>query len=90
TAPTGGGARPQNLAYVIYTSGSTGRPKGVMSTHAGAVTALAYLGAVHGLSEDDRVLQSPPVSFDASVREIFGTLLSGASLVMVRQDYAKI
>jgi amino acid adenylation domain-containing protein len=90
TAPTGGGARPQNLAYVIYTSGSTGRPKGVMSTHAGAVNALAYLGAVHGLSEDDRVLQIPPVSFDASVRDIFGTLLSGASLVMVRQDYAKI
>ena len=75
--------RPQHPAYVIYTSGSTGRPKGVQSTHAGLVNRLVWMQSEHGLQADDRVLQKTPYSFDVSVWEFFGPLVSGAQLVML-------
>ncbi|WP_408891435.1 non-ribosomal peptide synthase/polyketide synthase [Myxococcus faecalis] len=75
-------ASADHLAYVIYTSGSTGRPKGVLVAHAGLRnTALAAVRA-HGFRSEDRVLQFASMSFDASVCEVFATLLAGATLVL--------
>jgi myxalamid-type nonribosomal peptide synthetase MxaA len=73
---------PDALAYVIYTSGSTGTPKGVMVRHAGlANLALAFVEA-HGFTAGDRVLVVPPLSFDASVGDVFPVLASGGALVL--------
>lgn len=75
-------AGPDDLAYVIYTSGSTGEPKGVAVTH-GSLTNLAIAFARrHGFSQRDRLLMVPPLSFDASVGDIFPALISGAALVL--------
>lgn len=75
--------RPSSPAYVIYASGSTGRPKGVVVTHRNvanlAVWAAANFG--DGLS---RVLASTSLNFDVSVFEIFGPLLAGGSIEIVR------
>jgi amino acid adenylation domain-containing protein/non-ribosomal peptide synthase protein (TIGR01720 family) len=71
-----------NLAYVIYTSGSTGRPKGVLITHEGICNRLLWIQQEFPLTEADRLLQKTPISFDASVWEIFVPLLSGARLVL--------
>ncbi|NTX36076.1 amino acid adenylation domain-containing protein, partial [Myxococcus sp. CA033] len=77
---------PEHLAYVIYTSGSTGRPKGVLVPHAGLRnTALAAVQA-HGFRPEDRVLQFASMTFDASVCEVFATLLAGATLVLAPQE----
>ena len=77
-------ASPDNLAYVIYTSGSTGRPKGAMLAHRGVVNRLQWMQDAYGLTDDDRVLQKTPYSFDVSVWEFFWPLMTGATLVVAR------
>lgn len=75
---------PGNLAYVIYTSGSTGKPKGAMNTHQGICNRLLWMQEQYQLTEDDRVLQKTPISFDVSVWELFWPILNGATLVMAK------
>jgi amino acid adenylation domain-containing protein len=72
--------RPVDLAYVIYTSGSTGTPKGVMVEHASICNRLQHNEFI--LSNDDRVLQKTPLTFDVSVWEIFAPLIHGSQLVI--------
>ncbi|HYO55831.1 non-ribosomal peptide synthetase [Archangium sp.] len=80
------GAEADNLAYIIYTSGSTGRPKGVQLAHRGLCnTALAASRAL-ALTPESRVLQFAAFGFDASVWEIFSTLLTGAHLVLAPRE----
>ncbi|HYO54459.1 type I polyketide synthase, partial [Archangium sp.] len=82
--PTMSGAG--NLAYAIYTSGSTGRPKGTLLEHRGLCnTALSAIEAL-GIRHDSRVLQFAAFGFDASVWEIFPTLLAGACLCLAPRE----
>ncbi|MET7649196.1 amino acid adenylation domain-containing protein [Streptomyces sp. NPDC005426] len=78
-----------DLAYVIYTSGSTGRPKGVAVRHTQAasvvVAALERIGVAEG--EVWALTHSP--SFDVSVFEIFGALVSGGTLVVPDRETAR-
>jgi amino acid adenylation domain-containing protein len=71
---------PAATAWLLYTSGTMGRPKGVPITHRGA------LRLVHGIdtavSADDTVLHFAPITFDASVFEIWMSLLGGAKLAI--------
>ncbi|MDJ0928353.1 MAG: amino acid adenylation domain-containing protein, partial [Gammaproteobacteria bacterium] len=67
-------------AYVLYTSGSTGAPKGVVQSHAGLLSQLGRYSGALGLDADDRLSWLSGYGFDAAVQDIFGALLSGASL----------
>ncbi len=76
-----------NLVYTIYTSGSTGKPKGVMVEHKN------LLNLVYGLKEriykENRNLKVSMVSpyvFDASVKQIFPSLLLGHTLCIISED----
>jgi amino acid adenylation domain-containing protein len=73
---------PSDLAYVIYTSGSTGWPKGVMVHHRGVVNLVPYHAARFRIGPGGRLLQFSSLSFDASVADIFDTLLVGATLCL--------
>jgi amino acid adenylation domain-containing protein len=75
-----------NACYVIYTSGSTGLPKGVVNTHRGLCHRLLWMQNAYCLSEDDRVLQKTPFTFDVSVWEFFWPLITGACLVIARPE----
>ncbi|KPA90300.1 amino acid adenylation enzyme/thioester reductase family protein [Pseudomonas asplenii] len=72
----------RQLCYVMYTSGSTGKPKGVMLEHRSVCNQIGALQERYGLNPKDRVLQFATMTFDMSVEEIFGALLSGATLVL--------
>ncbi|MDR3660235.1 MAG: amino acid adenylation domain-containing protein, partial [Mycobacterium sp.] len=80
--PRVSGLTSRHLAYVMYTSGSTGKPKGVMLEHRSVCNQIGALQERYGLNPRDRVLQFATMTFDMSVEEIFGALLSGATLVL--------
>ncbi|MGO9652718.1 amino acid adenylation domain-containing protein [Mycobacterium sp.] len=80
------GTTSASPAYVIHTSGSTGVPKAAINTHAGIRNYLLWMQATYRLTVDDRVLHHTPVTFDASVAEIFLPLIVGAQLVIAKPE----
>ncbi|HEV8485887.1 MAG TPA: non-ribosomal peptide synthetase, partial [Blastocatellia bacterium] len=74
---------PHHLAYVIYTSGSTGQPKGVAIEHHSPVTLVQWARDVYGADELAGVLASTSICFDLSVYEIFVTLATGGTILLV-------
>ena len=68
-------------ACVMFTSGSTGEPKGVVIPHRAIVRLVKNPGYMK-FSGDQIFLQSSPLTFDASIFEIWGALLNGAELVI--------
>ncbi|HET9396173.1 MAG TPA: non-ribosomal peptide synthetase, partial [Nitrospiraceae bacterium] len=77
----------ENLAYVMYTSGSTGQPKGVSVMHRGVVRLIRDTDYVK-LEPSDRIAQASNSAFDGSTFEIWGSLLNGARVVIIRREVA--
>ena len=73
---------PDDLAYIIYTSGSTGQPKGVLVEHGIIANHCLDMADYYELTPEDHVLQFAALNFDASLEQIFPTLIRGARLVM--------
>ncbi|WP_216206356.1 non-ribosomal peptide synthetase [Amycolatopsis aidingensis] len=76
--------RPANPAYLIYTSGSTGRPKGVVVPHENLVDLARWAGRRIGAAGLRHVLAATSLNFDVSVFEMFGPLLNGGGIELVR------
>ena len=72
----------EHPAHLLFTSGSTGRPKGVLLPHRGVVRLVRNQNFLT-ITLDDVFLQAAPVSFDASLLEIWGPLLNGARLTLL-------
>lgn len=79
---------PAGTMYVIYTSGSTGAPKGVVVTQANVTSLLTAAMAVLPLRDGLRWSAFHSLSFDFSVWEIWGALLSGGCAVLVDRESA--
>jgi amino acid adenylation domain-containing protein len=80
------GATLDNLLYVLYTSGSTGKPKGVAMPHRPLANLMAWHARDAGLPPIARTLQFASLNFDVSFQEIFTTLLTGGTLVLVSKQ----
>jgi amino acid adenylation domain-containing protein/non-ribosomal peptide synthase protein (TIGR01720 family) len=78
----------EDTAYAIYTSGSTGKPKGSLVPHRGVVNLVAGLEKIlYDYYEGDlKVAQVASFTFDASVQQIFASLLLGHTLYPVPSD----
>ena len=72
----------ERLGAIIYTSGSTGVPKGVMLEQQ-AMCGLATASGIAITPEDVLLFLSSP-AFDAATFEVWGALLNGAKLVVIR------
>jgi amino acid adenylation domain-containing protein len=79
----------ENAAYVIYTSGSTGKPKGVVGLHGATVNRLKWMYRRCPFAADEVCCQKTPLSFVDSIWEIFGPLLHGVPLVILRDEVVK-
>jgi amino acid adenylation domain-containing protein len=78
--------RPEDLAYVIYTSGTAGKPKGVMVDHNSAVNVVSWFGRRYRLKCGVHILRMSDYTFDASVNQVFGALLHGATVHEINRN----
>ncbi|WP_030737739.1 non-ribosomal peptide synthetase [Streptomyces sp. NRRL S-31] len=83
TAPPGVPALPGHAAFVIFTSGSTGRPKAVVVEHRSLTAYLAWATDTYD-SLRGRALVHSPVAFDLTVTGLWGPLVSGGCVELVR------
>jgi amino acid adenylation domain-containing protein/thioester reductase-like protein len=72
--------------YVIYTSGSTGKPKGTEMPHRAIVNLLQWHKRYLPCATGQRVLQFAALSFDVASQEIFSTLCTGGTLVLIDES----
>ncbi|AMP99108.1 amino acid adenylation protein [Pedobacter cryoconitis] len=79
-------AKAADSAYIIYTSGSTGRPKGVEIRHNSLANFLISMRRKPGLSPADLVFSITTISFDISILEFFGPLISGGTAYVVKKE----
>ncbi|MGW0771830.1 amino acid adenylation domain-containing protein [Streptomyces sp. NPDC002676] len=82
-------ARVKDPVYTIYTSGSTGRPKGVTISNANVLALMRSTLPLFEFTPQDRWALFHSLSFDFSVWELWGALLTGATAVCVPQLQAQ-
>ncbi len=73
-------------AYVLFTSGSTGVPKGVVISHRAILSFIDTFVSTLGICETDRIANQAPFDFDVSTKDIYSTLATGATLVIVPRE----
>jgi amino acid adenylation domain-containing protein len=73
-------------AHILFTSGSTGTPKGVVITHSSVIQFIEWATRYFGMDSSDRVSAHPPLHFDISFLDIFGTAAVGGELHLVPRE----
>lgn len=69
---------------VLYTSGTTGEPKGAIIINRNIVKLVKNADYI-SFKEEDGILQAASTSFDVSLFEIWGSLLNGGKLYIIKK-----
>ena len=69
--------------YAIFTSGSTGIPKGVLVSHRSVIDFMEEFVDIFGITDKDVVGNQAPFDFDVSVKDIYSTLKTGATMQII-------
>lgn len=81
--PSCGGTDP---ACMIYTSGSTGKPKGVLKSHGAIISFIEAFSKTFAITSDDIIGNQTPFFFDASAKDIYLMLCTGATLEVLPSE----
>lgn len=73
------------LISIIYTSGSTGLPKGVLLGNKGVIRLVRNTNHID-FARGNKVLHSASIAFDVSSFEIWGALLNGLELFLIKKN----
>lgn len=69
--------------YCNFTSGSTGVPKGVLVCHRSVIDFIDRFTVLFGIGENDVIGNQAPFDFDVSVKDIYSSLKTGATLQVI-------
>lgn len=69
--------------YGIFTSGSTGVPKGVVVGHRSVIDFISHFTEMFHLTASDVIGNQAPFDFDVSVKDIYSTLKTGATMEII-------
>ncbi|HEI8868292.1 TPA: amino acid adenylation domain-containing protein [Serratia odorifera] len=73
---------PRHRTHILFTSGTTGKPKAV-EIEARGILRLVVNTSYVDLTTDDRIACIANPTFDASLFEVWGALLNGATTVII-------
>lgn len=69
--------------YTNFTSGSTGVPKGVVVSHRSVIDFIDHFTELFGITDQDVIGNQAPFDFDVSVKDIYSTLKTGATMQII-------
>ena len=76
---------PADIAYISFTSGTTGTPKGACISHANVRSAIYHQGQKLGFTNQSRVFDFAPYSFDVAWSNFLHTLGAGGCICIAKQ-----
>ena len=76
--------------YVNFTSGSTGTPKGVVVCHRSVIDFIDIFTELFGITGDDILGNQAPFDFDVSVKDIYSTIKTGATMQIIPPKFFSI
>ena len=69
--------------YANFTSGSTGEPKGVIVSHRSVIDFINVFTNQFNITKQDIIANQAPFDFDVSVKDIYSSIKTGATLLVV-------
>lgn len=73
--------------YINFTSGSTGVPKGVAVSNISIIDFIKEFTNLFNINENDIIANQAPFDFDVSVKDIYSTIFTGATLLIVPRQF---